>query len=168
MNLLYVCFSSKRSTPGLAILPPYSLLLASLMSRLNREQFTISSVFAPLRSTLHTLVKARGRLVGTANLHLSEVCHAALATFAWAFGCSWSARTLRGLRSTEIGIFAYLLSCPRSSSFLRRPARPLRPWSPCSYARSSGDRGSFGMGMFGIRSGSCRRGLGLKVQVRGV
>jgi hypothetical protein len=49
---------------------------------------TASSVLAPLGSALHTFVETRRRLIGTANLHLSEIRHATFATFARAFGYS--------------------------------------------------------------------------------
>jgi hypothetical protein len=161
------CVFQQQEEHTRAGLPPCPLLLASLVSNFGHahEQYMSSSVLTPLRSTLHTLVKACGRLVGTANLHLSEVGHAALATFARTFGC-WQSVHLFPMSHSRA--YAHLLSCPRSSSCLRRPAHLLRPSSPCSCARSSDDRGSFGMDTSGIRSGSCQHVLGLRAQVRGV
>lgn len=55
------------------------------MSGLRRYAAATLSVLTPLGSALDALVKARHGLVGTANLHLSEVRHAALAALARAF-----------------------------------------------------------------------------------
>jgi hypothetical protein len=84
------CVFQQQEEHTRAGLPPCPLLLASLVSNFGHahEQYMSSSILTPLRSTLHTLVKACGRLVGAANLHLSEVGHAALATFARTFGCN--------------------------------------------------------------------------------
>lgn len=104
----------------------------SRAQRQKKQHPRYHSILPPLLRALYTSVKPGHRLIRTSNLHLSEICIAALAAFCRTFRYTKEDKLAKIHFSTEphprrLETCLYLLSDRRSSNYPRHPRCRLRP-----------------------------------------